>query len=269
MAGQCIVVTSAKGGVGKTTITGNVGFALAASGYRVLLIDGDIGLKNLDSVLGLERRVVYDLFDVVTGRVALGDALVRDKRLNDRLFLLAASQTHFKEDIPLEKFSEIVEEARESFDYVLVDSPAGIEHGFRMSTRYADKALVVTVPEVPSIRDADRVLGLLENFKVGIIGVVINRLNKTLVRQGNMLSPEDVVDLLQVPLAGVVYDDPIIVQAVNQGEPVVYKYPNTAVAKAYVNIAKKIENPDYEVAVAAEQKPRGFWNLLGFLRGDN
>lgn len=266
MAGQCIVVTSGKGGVGKTTITANVGYALASLGKKVLLIDGDIGLKNLDSVLGLERRVVYDLFDVITNRIELEDALVKDKRLPDNLFLLAASQSHFKEDVPEEKFSEVVEEAKELFEYVLVDSPAGIEHGFRISSRFADRAVVVTVPEVPSIRDVDRVVGLLENYRVSVDGVVVNRLNQTLVRQGNMLSPQDILDLLEIPLLGVVPEDTLIVQAVNQGDPLIYKYPNSAVGRAYTNIAHKLLDPEY---VAQEtKKSRGFWSLFGFLRGE-
>jgi septum site-determining protein MinD len=266
MAGQCIVVTSGKGGVGKTTITANVGFGLASLGKKVLLIDGDTGLKNLDSVLGLERRVVYDLFDVINGRVELNDALVRDKRLAENLFLLATSQTHFKEDVPEDKFNQLIAEAKNTFDFVLVDSPAGIEHGFRISSKFADRAVVVTVPEVPSIRDVDRVVGLLENYKVHIDGVVINRLNQTLVKQGNMLSPDDILDLLQIPLLGVVPEDTLIVQAVNQGEPLVYKYAKTPVARAYLNIAHKILDPDYVPQEA--KKVSGFWSIFGFLRGE-
>jgi septum site-determining protein MinD len=267
MAGQCVVVTSGKGGVGKTTITANVGYGLASLGKKVLLIDGDIGLKNLDSVLGLERRVVYDLFDVISGRVDLKDALVKDKRLPENLFLLAASQTHFKEDVPEDKFSTVVAQAKEMFEYVFVDSPAGIEHGFRISSRFADRAVVVTVPEVPSIRDVDRVVGLLENYKVKIDGVVINRLNQSLVKQGNMLSPDDILDLLEIPLLGVVPDDTLIVQAVNQGEPLLSKYPSSPVAHAYLNIAHKMLDPDY---VAQEvKKPKSFWSIFGFLRGES
>jgi len=160
----------------------------------------------------------------------------------------------------------VVEEAKALFEYVLVDSPAGIEHGFRISSRFADRAVVVTVPEVPSIRDVDRVVGLLENYRVSVDGVVVNRLNQTLVRQGNMLSPQDILDLLEIPLLGVVPEDTLIVQAVNQGDPLVYKYPNSAVARAYTNIAHKLLDPEY--VPQETKKSRGFWSLFGFLRGE-
>jgi len=238
--GRAIVVTSGKGGVGKTTTTANVGVALAASGARVVLIDADVGLRNLDIVLGLEARVRHHVLDVLEGNAELDDALVSDKRVPS-MKLLAASQTREKDDVDTDAFRRLVEQLRERFDYVLVDCPAGIEKGFRNAIAGADEAIIVCTPEVSAVRDADRVVGLLgERVKISLI---VNRLRPALVRRGKMLSVDDVNAILRLPLLGVIADEPSVIVATNKGEPIALDTASSTGAE-YRKIAGRIVGTD-------------------------
>jgi len=219
MAGRRIVVTSGKGGVGKTTTTANLGAALAKRGERVVLIDADIGLRNLDLVLGLEKRIVFDVVEVAEGRCQLRQALIKDKRF-ESLSILPAAQTRDKDAITQEQFASIVEQAAEQADYVLIDCPAGIEGGFRNAIAGAKEAIVVTTPEVSAIRDADRVVGKLNERGVPM-RLIVNRLRPEMVRSGDMLSVEDVCEILSIELLGIVPDDAEIIDTTNRGEPIV------------------------------------------------
>src|ERR1700722_2737466 len=234
--GRAIVITSGKGGVGKTTTTANVGAALAARGARVALIDADVGLRNLDLVLGLESRVRYHVLDVLEERVGIDDALVRDKR-SSNLVLLAAAQAREKEDVDIGRMIALVETLRERYDYVLIDSPAGIEHGFRSAAAGAQEAIVVCMPEVSSVRDADRVVGLLPNSMNAQL--IVNRLRPAMVRKGKMLSVEDVNAILRLPLLGVIVDEPALIIAANRGEPVSLD-ASSATGAAYRDIAARL-----------------------------
>ncbi|PMQ02475.1 MAG: septum site-determining protein MinD [Dictyoglomus sp. NZ13-RE01] len=218
--GKSIVVTSGKGGVGKTTAVANIGTGLALKGYNVVLIDTDIGLRNLDLLLGLENRIVYNIVDVAEGKCNVRQALVKDRRLSN-LFLLPAAQTRDKEAIKRTQIIEIVENLRPNFDYILIDCPAGIEQGFKNAIAGADSAIVITTPEVAAVRDADKVIGLLEanGFKDTVL--IINRLRPEMVKKGDMLSVEDVLDVLAIKLLGVVPEDEEIIVSVNKGEPII------------------------------------------------
>ena len=238
MGARVIVITSGKGGVGKTTTTANIGAALADKGHKVLLIDTDIGLRNLDVVMGLENRIVYDLIDVIEGRCRVSQALIKDKRCPN-LVLLPAAQIRDKNDVNTDQMKELIHSLKESFDYILIDCPAGIEQGFKNAIVAADEAIVVTTPEVSATRDADRIIGLLE--AAGIKPrLVVNRLRIDMVKDKNMLSVEDILDILAVKLLGVVPDDENVVISTNKGEPLVYKGDSLA-AKAFKNIASRIE----------------------------
>ena len=219
MSARKIVITSGKGGVGKTTTTANVGAALAKRGKRVILVDADIGLRNLDLVLGLEKRIVFDIVEVVEGRCQLRQALIKDKRF-ESLSILPAAQTRDKDAITEEQFASIVDQAAEIADYVLIDCPAGIEAGFRNAVAGANEAIVVTTPEVSAIRDADRVVGKLNDKRLPI-RLIVNRLRPDMVRTGDMLSVEDVCEILSVELLGIVPDDEEVIDTTNRGEPVV------------------------------------------------
>jgi septum site-determining protein MinD len=219
MAGRRIVVTSGKGGVGKTTTTANLGAALAKRGERVILVDADIGLRNLDLVLGLEKRIVFDVVEVAEGRCQLRQALIKDKRF-ESLSILPAAQTRDKDAITSEQFAAIVEQAAEQADYVLIDCPAGIEAGFRNAIAGATEAIIVTTPEVSAIRDADRVVGKLNDRKMPM-RLIVNRLRPEMVRSGDMLSVEDVCEILSTELLGIVPDDAEIIDTTNRGEPIV------------------------------------------------
>ena len=260
--GRSIVVTSGKGGVGKTTTTANVGAALAARGARVALIDADIGLRNLDIVLGLESRVRYHVLDVLEEKVSLDDALVRDKR-TENLYLLAAAQSREKEDVDSTRMKAMVDALRETFDYVLIDSPAGIETGFKNAAIGADEAIVVCMPEVSSVRDADRVVGLLPNSMRPQL--IVNRLRPALVRKGKMLSVEDVDAILHLPLLGVIADEPALIVAANRGEAVSLD-PTSAIGAAYRDIAARIAGDDVPPATAATQGSGMFAKLGALLR---
>ncbi len=220
MEPRVITITSGKGGVGKTTITANLATALAMAGHQVVAVDADIGLRNLDVMMGLENRIVYDLVDVAEGRCRLRQALIRDKRLSN-LFLLPAAQTKDKTAVQPADMVKICEELRSEFSFVLVDSPAGIEHGFRTALAPADEVIVVTTPEVAAVRDADRVIGLVEAAGKELVELAINRVKPEMVERGDMLSVEDVLEILAIPLIGVIPEDPEVIVATNKGVPVV------------------------------------------------
>ncbi|MGA8574058.1 MAG: septum site-determining protein MinD [Candidatus Cybelea sp.] len=260
--GRAIVLTSGKGGVGKTTTTANLGTALARRGASVVMIDADVGLRNLDIVLGLESRVKHHLLDVLEERVEVGDALVADKH-TESLFLLAAAQSREKDEVETAKMQALVTKLRERFDYVLIDSPAGIELGFRNAVVGADEAIVVCTPEVAAVRDVDRVVGLLGNrFRPQL---VINRLRPQLVQKGKMLSVDDVNAILRLPLLGVIADEPDIIVTTNRGEPLALR-ATTPTGAAYHAIAARIAGED----VAAPMPPAAKVSLferLGTLLG--
>ena len=238
MNARRIVITSGKGGVGKTTTTANLGATLAKRGRRVILIDADIGLRNLDLVLGLEKRIVFDLVEVAEGRCQLRQALIKDKRF-DSLFILPAAQTREKDAITAQQFATIADAAAEQADYVLIDSPAGIETGFRNAVAGAAEAIVVTTPEVSAIRDADRVIGKIAG-EGKPIRLIVNRLRPDMVRSGDMLSVEDVCEVLSVELLGIVPDDEEIIDTTNRGEPIVLDDANRLRA-IYDKIARRLE----------------------------
>ena len=234
---EIIVITSGKGGVGKTTTSANVGTGLAILGKKVVLIDTDIGLRNLDVVMGLENRIVYNLVDVVEGNCRMKQALIRDKRYPN-LYLLPSAQTRDKTSVNPGQMVKLVDDLREEFDYVLLDCPAGIEQGFQNAIAGADRALVVTTPEVSAIRDADRIIGLLEASGMKTIDLVVNRIRMDMVRRGDMMSLDDVMDILAIDIIGAVPDDEDIVISTNQGEPLVGI--GTPAGQAYMDICKRI-----------------------------
>ena len=259
--GRAIVITSGKGGVGKTTTTANLGTALAKRGASVALVDADVGLRNLDIVMGLESRVKYHVLDVLEEKVALEDALVRDKH-SASLQLLAAAQTREKDDVDTDKMKALVDTLRERFDYVLIDCPAGIERGFQNAVVGAQEAIVVCTPEVSAVRDVDRVVGLLGNrFSPQL---VINRVRPALVKKGKMLSVEDVNSILRLPLLGVIADEPDVIVSTNKGEPLALR-SDTQTASAYHAIAARIAGEDVP-APTVEHKP-SFMDKLGSFFG--
>jgi len=248
--GRAIVLTSGKGGVGKTTTTANLGTALASRGARVVMVDADVGLRNLDIVLGLESRVQFHLLDVLEEEADLDEALVPDKH-SENLFLLAAAQSREKDDVETAKMQALIAQLRERFDYVLIDSPAGIELGFKNAVAGADEAIVICTPEVAAVRDVDRVVGLLGNrFKPQLI---INRLRPQLVRKGKMLSVEDVNSILRLPLLGVIADEPEIIVTTNRGEPLALR-AQTATGAAYRAIAARVAGEDVPAPMPASAK---------------
>ena len=242
MGARVIVVTSGKGGVGKTTTTANIGAGLADKGHKVLLIDTDIGLRNLDVVMGLENRIVYDLVDVIEEMCRISQAFIKDKRCPN-LMLLPAAQIRDKNDVSPEQMKILIDSLKASFDYILIDCPAGIEQGFKNAIVAADEAIVVTTPEVSATRDADRIIGLLEASGIKEPRLVVNRIRIDMVKDKNMLSVEDILDILGIKLLGVVPDDETVVISTNKGEPLVYKGDSLA-AKAFKNIANRIEGVD-------------------------
>lgn len=256
--GEVIVITSGKGGVGKTTTTANLGSALALEGKKVVLVDTDIGLRNLDVVMGLENRIVYDIVDVVEGKCKLKQALIKDKRFNE-LFLLPAAQTRDKSAVNEEQMKELTKKLKEEFDYIIIDCPAGIEQGFKNATAGADRAIVVTTAEISAIRDADRIIGLLEAAEIKNPELIVNRLRPTMVKRGEMMDVDDIVDLLSIDLIGVVPDDEFIITQTNKGEPVISnkKAPS---GKAYVEIAKRVLGEQIEVSVPGKES--GFFAKL-------
>lgn len=250
--GEVIVITSGKGGVGKTTTTANVGTGLAKLNKKVVLIDTDIGLRNLDVVMGLENRIVYDLVDVVENKCRFKQALIKDKRYPNNLYLLPSAQTKDKTAVEPEQMKKLADKLKEEFDYVLMDCPAGIEQGFKNAIAGADRALVVTTPEVSAVRDADRIIGLLEANGISKNHLIVNRLRTDMVKENNMLSSDDVVDILGVELIGVVPDDENIVISTNNGEPLVGS--DTKAGQAYMNICKRVMGEEVEYLDLEETK---------------
>ncbi|MCI9070361.1 septum site-determining protein MinD [Clostridium sp.] len=236
--GISIVVTSGKGGVGKTTTTANLGTALAALGKKVVVVDGDTGLRNLDVLMGLENRIVYTIIDVIENRCRLKQALIKDKRYNN-LFLLPTAQTKDKDDIRAQDMFDLVNKLKEEFEYVIIDSPAGIEQGFENSVVGADKAIVVVNPEITSVRDADRVIGKLDAKGLEDHTIIVNRLNYEMTKKGDMLDVSDIIETLSVKLLGVVPDDKCITISTNKGEPIVLDEKSTS-GQAFRNIAKRL-----------------------------
>ena len=239
--GEVIVVTSGKGGVGKTTTTANIGAGLSESGKKVVVIDTDLGLRNLDVVMGLENLIVYNLVDVIEGHCRMKQALIRDKRY-ENLYLLPSAQTKDKSAISPGQMKKLAAELKEEFDYILIDCPAGIEQGFQNAIAGADHAIVVTTPEVSAIRDADRIIGLLEKNGLRDNHLLINRIRMDMVKRGDMMSVEDVTEILSIPLIGAIPDDENVVIATNQGTPVIGMH--STAAKAYLNICRRIIGED-------------------------
>jgi len=235
---EVIVITSGKGGVGKTTTTANIGTGLALKGKKVVLVDTDIGLRNLDVVMGLENRIVYDLVDVVEGTCRVKQALIKDKRY-DGLYLLPAAQTRDKSAVNPEQMIKLCDELRAEFDFIIVDCPAGIEQGFKNAIAGANRAIVVTTPEVSAVRDADRIIGLLEANEIRNPKLLINRVRADMVKRGDMMSIDDIVDILAIDIIGVVPDDEKIVVSTNRGEPAVNDNKSLA-GEAYRNITRRI-----------------------------
>ena len=254
---EVIVVTSGKGGVGKTTTSANVGTGLAAMGKKVVLIDTDIGLRNLDVVMGLENRIVYNLVDVVENKCRIKQALIKDKR-HQSLYLMPSAQTKDKSAVSPEQMVRMIGQLREQFDYIILDCPAGIEQGFQNAIAGADRALVVTTPEVSAIRDADRIIGLLEANGFKQMELVINRLRMDMVRRGDMMSANDVVDILAIPMIGVIPDDESVVVSTNQGEPLVGSA--SPAGQAYANVVQRVEGK--EVPYLNLDKGISFWTRV-------
>ena len=244
---KVIVITSGKGGVGKTTTTANLGCGLSMLGQKVVLIDTDIGLRNLDVVLGLENRIVYDLVDVVEGTCKLKQALIRDKRY-EGLYLLPAAQTRNKMAVTPEHMKVLVEELEQEFDFVLIDCPAGIERGFKNAVAGAKSAIVVTVPEVSSVRDADRIIGLLSASGIDDVQLLINRIRPDLVKKGDMLAIDDTLEILGVDLIGVIPEDEMIFRSSNLGEPAVTDRASKA-GGAYLDVTRRLLGEDVPIAV--------------------
>lgn len=236
--GEVIVITSGKGGVGKTTTTANLGTGFALLGKKVVLIDADIGLRNLDVVMGLENRIVYDLVDVTDGNCRLKQALIRDKRY-ETLYLLPAAQTRDKTAVSPDQMRQLCHDLAEDFDYVLIDCPAGIEQGFKNAIAGADKAVIVTTPEVSAVRDADRIIGLLESEGKEEPKLIINRIRPQMVKKGEMMDIEDIIEILAVDLLGIIPEDEYIVISTNRGEPAVVN-PVSMAGVAYKNIVRRL-----------------------------
>lgn len=253
-----ITVTSGKGGVGKTTTTANIGTALAMQGARVAVIDADIGLRNLDVVMGLENRIVYDLVDVIEGRARLRQGLIKDKRVPE-LYLLPAAQTRDKDSVRASDMIVMIDQMRPDFDFVLIDSPAGIEHGFRNALAGADEVLIVTNPEVSSVRDADRVVGFVEAAEKGPPRLIVNRIKPKLVNRGEMLSVDEVVEILAIEPIGIVPEDETILTSTNRGEAVVFHEQSLA-GQAFMNIARRLAGEDVPFLELAE--PQGVLDRL-------
>ena len=251
MTGRVVTITSGKGGVGKTTTTANLGVALALKGQRVACIDADIGLRNLDVVMGLENRIVYDIVDVVEGRARLRQALIKDKRLPE-LYLLPAAQTRDKSAVSPDQMVKICTDLKQEMDFVLVDSPAGIEQGFKNAIAGADEVLIVTTPEVSAVRDADRIIGLCEAAEKGTPRLIINRIRPSMVKRGDMLSVEDVLEVLAINLIGIVPDDESIIVTTNRGAPAAMD-DHTQAGQAYRNIAARLLGEDIPLMVLKDR----------------
>lgn len=257
MTAKVLTITSGKGGVGKTTAVANIGVALAAKGQKVVCVDSDIGLRNLDVVMGLENRIVYDLVDVVEGRCRLRQAMIRDKRVPE-LYLIPAAQTRDKSAVSPSDMIRICNELRPECDWVLIDSPAGIERGFHNAIAGADKIIVMTNPEISAVRDADRVIGLVEAEEKGPPELVINRLNSAMVKRGDMISVEDILDLLAIKLLGIVPEDENVIVASNKGTPLALDAKSKA-GLAFQNIARRLMG---EEVPFLDLDSKGLWQRL-------
>ncbi|AJD91654.1 septum site-determining protein MinD [Jeotgalibacillus malaysiensis] len=263
--GEAIVITSGKGGVGKTTTTANLGTAIAMQGKKVCLIDTDIGLRNLDVILGLDNRIIYDLVDVVEGRCKPNQALVKDKRFDGLLYLLPAAQTSDKSAVNPEQMKELVDQLKQDYDYILIDCPAGIEQGYKNAVAGADRAIVVTTPERSAVRDADRIVGLLEQETEEAPVLIINRIRNHLMESGDMLDIDEVTTHLSIDLLGIVVDDDQVITASNKGEPITMN-PDSKASIAYRNIAKRILGESIPLMSLTDEKPsfiQKVFKLLG------
>ena len=256
---ECIVITSGKGGVGKTTTTANLGVALARMGKRTVVVDADIGLRNLDVILGLENRIVYDLVHVIEGECRLRQALIRDKR-TENLFLLPAAQTRDKNAVGPEQMKKLVAALKAEFDYVLIDCPAGIEQGFKNSIAGADRAIVVVTPEVSSVRDADRIIGLVEAAELPEPSLIINRFRAKMVKAGEMMSKDDVLEILAIPLVGMVPDSEDVIVSANRGTPAAFD-DKSIVGEAYRRIARRVTG-EVGVPFIATEEPENWWGVM-------
>lgn len=258
--GEAIVITSGKGGVGKTTTSANLGTALALQGKKVCLVDTDIGLRNLDVILGLENRIIYDLVDVLEGRCKVHQALVKDKRFENNLFLLPAAQTTDKNAVTPEQMKQLVTDLKREYDYVLIDCPAGIEQGYKNAVAGADRAIIVTTPEISAVRDADRIIGLLEQEDIEPPKLIINRIKRQLVSNGDALDVNDITTHLSIDLLGIVLDDEQVISSSNKGEPVVMNPANVA-AMGYRNIARRILGESVPLMSIDTGKPSFFGKI--------
>lgn len=250
MNSRVITITSGKGGVGKTTTTANLGTALAMQGKKVVVVDSDIGLRNLDAMLGLENRIVYDLVDVVEGQCRLRQALIKDKRLPD-LYLLPAAQTRDKNAVNSVQMEQLCQQLRKEFDFVIIDSPAGIEQGFRNAIVGADEIIIVANPEMASVRDADRIIGLVEAADKPEPRLILNRLRSDMVRRGDMMDVADVLEVLGIDLLGIIPEDEMIIITTNKGEPAVYEKRSRA-GRAYLNTVQRILGEEVPLDEIAE-----------------
>lgn len=261
MSGTIVTITSGKGGVGKTTATANIGVALASEGDRVVCIDADIGLRNLDVVMGLENRIVYDLVDVVEGRCKLRQAMIKDKRLSE-LYLIPAAQTRDKTAVSPQDMIRLTDDLRDEYDWILIDSPAGIERGFRNAIAPADIVVIVTNPEVSAVRDADRIIGLIEAEEKGPGQLILNRVKPEMVKRGDMLGTEDILDVLAINLLGVVPEDDGVVVSSNQGMPAALD-PRSRAGKAFRDVARRLRGE--EVPFEALESRDGFFGRIARL----
>ncbi|WP_102345411.1 septum site-determining protein MinD [Bacillus sp. Marseille-P3661] len=260
--GEAIVITSGKGGVGKTTTTANLGTALALTGKKVCLIDTDIGLRNLDVVMGLENRIIYDLVDVVEERCRLQQALIKDKRF-ECLYLLPAAQTKDKSAVQPEQMKKLVDELKQEYDYILIDCPAGIEQGYKNAVAGADKAVVVTTPEVSSVRDADRIIGLLEQEEIDPPKLIVNRIRNHMMKAGDMLDVDEIISVLAIDLLGIVGDDDTVIKASNKGEPIALD-PTSKASIAYRNMARRILGESVPLLSLEDEKTGVFSKMKKF-----
>ena len=263
---KVIVITSGKGGVGKTTTTAAIGAALAQTGQKVVVIDFDVGLRNLDLVMGSERRVVFDFINVIQGEATLSQALIKDKRI-ETLFILAASQTRDKDALTEEGVKKVIEELKEKFDWIICDSPAGIERGAKMAMHFADEAIVITNPEVSSVRDSDRIIGILDSTtdkaqKGEKINkhLLITRYATNRAAHGDMLNTDDILDILSIPLIGIIPESEEILKASNIGTPITLSAPNSAPARAYVDAVKRLPGEKIDITIPTDKK--GFFDWL-------
>lgn len=260
MTATVLTITSGKGGVGKTTATANLGIALADLGKRVVCIDSDIGLRNLDVVMGLENRIVYDLVDVVEGRCKLKQALIHDKRMPE-LYLIPAAQTKDKSAVSPQQMCKLCDELRPDFDWILIDSPAGIERGFKNAIAPADQVIVITNPDVSAVRDADRIIGLVDAQQKGPAKLVINRMNPSMVKRGEMLDADDILDLLAIKLIGIIPEDEHVIISTNRGQPVVLE-PKSKAGQAFRNIARRVNGEEIPF-LSLDEKEDIFKRLFG------